>query len=131
MANRTVDPSQLGAALSQELTVYSKAVTEGMNKAGLKAVQKIAKETRSSAPVGDRGKFRSSITSGQVETHPCGNVYAWHVKAPELRLTHLLVHGHATKDGGRTRSDPFLHNAMAKVLPEYEAEIKKVLQNGK
>lgn len=55
--------------------------------------------------------------------------YVWHVKAPDYRLTHLLVHGHATKDGGRTKGNPFLANALAQVLPEYERKVEEVLRN--
>jgi hypothetical protein len=39
------------------------------------------------------------------------------------------VHGHATKNGGRTRADPFLHNALGHVLPEYERAIEEAVQN--
>ena len=51
--------------------------------------------------------------------------FVWHVKAPDYRLTHLLVHGHATKTGGRTKADPFLHKALDVVLPEYEQAVKE------
>ena len=55
--------------------------------------------------------------------------YIWHVKAPDHRLTHLLVHGHATRNGGRTKADPFLQNALDTVLPEYETAVKEAVQS--
>ena len=54
----------------------------------------------------------------------------WYVKAPHYRLTHLLVHGHAKKDGGRVQGDPFLQNALDEVLPEYERAVEEGLKNG-
>ena len=52
----------------------------------------------------------------------------WYVKAPDHRLTHLLVRGHATKDGGRTKADPFLENALDVVLPEYEQNAREAVK---
>ena len=60
-----------------------------------------------------------------------GSSYIWYVRAPAHRLTHLLVHGHATKDGGRTKGDPFLKNALDEVLPEYEQRVEEAIKNGK
>ena len=54
--------------------------------------------------------------------------HIWYVKAPDHRLTHLLVHGHATRNGGRTKPDPFLHNALADVLPEYEKAVEEAVK---
>jgi hypothetical protein len=55
--------------------------------------------------------------------------FIWHVKAPDYRLTHLLVKGHATKDGGRTKANPFLQNALDQVLPEYEKEVEEAVKS--
>lgn len=125
---KSVKPTALGAAIERELTTYHESVIEKVNKAGDAAVKKLAKLTRANAPVGHRGKFKRSITSGIKKKTNRGNTYAWYVKAPEHRLTHLLVHGHATKDGGRTKSHPFLKNAVDKVLPEYEKSVEEAVK---
>ena len=44
------------------------------------------------------------------------------------RLTHLLVHGHATRNGGRTKANPFLKNALDAVLPEYERAVEEAVK---
>ena len=54
--------------------------------------------------------------------------YIWYVKAPDHRLTHLLVHGHATRNGGRTKANPFLKNALDDVLPEYERAVEEAVK---
>lgn len=127
---KSVKPENLGAAIAQELTIYHQDVTKKVDKLSQKAAKKLAALTRQSAPVGYRGSFRSNIASKQVKKGHNGSTYAWYVKPPDHRLTHLLVHGHETKDGGRTRANPFLENAMAEVLPEYEEEVKEAVKDG-
>lgn len=127
---RNIRPDQLGAAISQELTVYHDRVLERLDEAGAEAMKELVKLTKASAPVGKRGKFKRSIASKVLERGPRGNKRVWYVKSPEHRLTHLLVHGHATKDGGRTRPDPFLQNALDTVLPEYQEAVEEAIENG-
>lgn len=128
MAN-TISIDQLGEAIAQELTLYHKGVTDRVNKAGRTAMDDLVQRTRATAPAGKRGKFRRSITSKE-ERDSNGMVrYVWGAKPPDHRLTHLLVHGHAAKDGGRVPGNPFLQNALDVVLPEYEKAIKEALKN--
>lgn len=126
--SRNITPDQLGAALQEQLGVYHKDVTERVNACSEAAAKLLVKKTKVTAPKGKRGSFKKNITSRQSKKSPNGNTYAWCVKAPDYRLTHLLVKGHATKDGGRTRPDPFLKNAVDEVLPEYENNVKEALQ---
>lgn len=127
---KSISPADLGAAIEKELTVYHQDVLDAVNAAGDKAVKNLVKKTKATAPVGARGSFKKSIAKKEIKGKR-GNKYVWYVKPPDHRLTHLLVHGHATKDGGRTKADPFLENAMAEVIPEYENDVKEALQNGK
>ena len=125
---KTIKPEQLGAALQEELTLYHKEATDRVNAAGKKSMQKLVKLTRASAPAGKRGSFRRSITSTEKQVSSCMKLYTWGAKPPDHRLTHLLVHGHAAKDGGRVPGSPFLQNALDVVLPEYENAVKEALQ---
>lgn len=131
MANRTVKGADLGAAIGQILTVYHQDVNEATDAAGEKAVKDLAKKTRATAPVGVRGSFKRKISSKLLKKHRNGSTHVWYVKAPDHRLTHLLVHGHATRDGGRTKGDPFLQNALNEVLPDYEKDIEEALKHGR
>lgn len=126
----SVDPEQLADVLAQQLGEYRKGVQERVNAAGLKAIKALVKKTKQNAPVGARfGHYRSSITY-QVEEDRAtgGKTYTWGVKGPDSRLTHLLAHGHATKDGGRTDADPFLHDALAAVLPVFESDVEEAVK---
>ncbi len=130
MANTLIRPEDLASAISKELENYSKEVLEGLDKATEKAARKLVKFTKASAPEGARGQFKKNITSKKVESGPLSTARVWYVKSPDHRLTHLLVHGHATKNGGRVPGDPFLHVALSNVLPEYEQEVEQVIRNG-
>lgn len=128
MGNRSVKLTELSAAIEQELTIYSKEVEESVEAAAEAAAKKLVKLTKATAPVGHRGSFKRHIARTKKKPGPRQVEQIWHVKAPDHRLTHLLVHGHATKDGGRTKGDPFLKNALDQVLPEYEREIKEAIE---
>ena len=127
--SKAVKPENLGDAISQQLTIYADHVEQAVQEAAAESMDKLVKLTKATAPVGKRGTFRRKITSSVKRGMRGVFSYVWHVKAPDYRLTHLLVHGHATKDGGRTKGNPFLSNALAQVLPEYERKVEEVLRN--
>lgn len=131
MANTNrVEVGELDKAISQTLTLYHKNVNDQINRASENAVKELVKQTKKTAPVGARGSFKKSIASKMVENRLGRVVYAWYAKSPDHRLTHLLVHGHATRNGGRTKGDPFLHNAVANVIPEWEKAVEEAIKNG-
>lgn len=130
MANK-IGVDQLGAAIQQELTIYTDSVVRAVDAESEKAVKELVTKTKASAPVGYRGSFRKSITSKLLKRTNRGSTYVWYVKAPDHRLTHLLVRGHAKKNGGRTRGNAFLQTALDEVLPAYEAKIKEAIRGGR
>ena len=111
--------------------MYHESVTERINSLSEKAVKALVKKTKATAPVGARGSYKKRISSKLLKSGRNGNTYVWYVKAPDHRLTHLLVKGHATKNGGRTKADPFLSNALGQVLPEYEIGVEEAVRSGK
>ena len=134
MSYRRVSPDDLADAIQQELSGYLASLQIQMNAAALKAMKRLVQLTKSTAPRGKRGSFAKSIKMeqqdygrGQVRQRP----YFWCVRPPDHRLAHLLVHGHATRDGGRTRADPFLKNALDQVLPDYEREVETLVGDDK
>lgn len=130
MGRITVTPDKLAEAIGQELTIYHEDVNEKLRDVTRQSMADLVRKTRATAPVGARGDFKRSI-AGDFRGLKKGTrkvSATWYVKAPNYRLTHLLVHGHATKDGGRTKPDPFLANALDEVLPTYEERIKEALK---
>lgn len=134
--SRHVRIEGLHEAIDRELEIYSEAVNQGIIKCTKSAMRDLVNKTKATAPVGKRhGAYRDNITSdtsklkGSAKT---GRDFSatWYVKAPDYRLTHLLVNGHEKKNGGRTRPDPFLKDAVDSVIPEYEQKIEEVVKNG-
>ena len=131
MSRVTITPGELGEAIERELNIYHEEVEERLRNATRESMTKLVKKTKATAPKGKRGDFRKNIAAdfrGLKKGNR--NIKAtWYVKAPDYRLTHLLVHGHETKDGGRTRADPFLANALDEVLPEYEKAVEEAVKD--
>lgn len=127
---KTIEPADLGKAISQELTVYHKNVVDRVNLAGEEAAKALVKKTKATAPK-KSGEYRKAISyKTEINKASGDKSYIWGAKAPHHRRTHLLVKGHAKVNGGRVPGDPFLQNALNEVLPAYENEVKEALKNG-
>ena len=121
MGKITVTPDNLAKTIGQELTIYHEDVNEKLRGITRKSMEDLVHRTRATAPAGARGEYKRSI-AGDFKGLAKGRreiSATWYVKAPNYRLTHLLVHGHATKNGGRTKPHPFLQNALDIVLPPF------------
>lgn len=129
MAKLTITPDKLATAIERELTIYHEDINEKLREVTRNSMAELVRKTRNTAPA-KSGTFRRHI-AGDFRGLKRGNrkvSAAWYVKAPHYRLTHLLVHGHATKDGGRTKADPFLQNALNEILPAYEEAVKEAIK---
>ena len=129
MAKTTIKPSDLGEAIAEQLALYHADVVERVNAAGEKAAKELVSVTKKTAPK-RTGAYRKSLTYTAKENASTGDKeFTWGAKAPHHRLTHLLVKGHPTRNGGRTKGDPFLENALDAVLPEYEKDLEEALKH--
>ena len=125
---------KLSAEIDRELKLYSSEVTDGLKKVAKKYSSELVKRTKATAPVGDRkyGKYRDSIKAKKQSENLNEIKYIWYVdsKNSNYRLTHLLVHGHAKRNGERTSDNHFLRNAVNEIEQAYLKEIEEVLKNG-
>lgn len=126
---KSIKPGDLGKALASELELYSEGVAERVNEAGSKAIKNLVKLTKSTAPERS-GAFKRHITSREDDAGHGMKNFTWYVRPPKHRIAHLVVHGHAKPNGGRTKGDPFLQNALDQVLPEYEKDVEEAVKNG-
>lgn len=128
---KTIKPDDLGEAIARELELYNDEVNARLDKAGNRAIKELERITKDTAPFDATAyhkHFVDCIATKKEAVRTGVSRFIWYVKAPCHRLTHLLVHGHETKDGGRTKSDPFLQNALDRVLPEYEDAVKEAVK---
>lgn len=125
---------RLNAQIEKELTIYSREITEKLKAVAKEYSAELVKRTKATAPVGDRksNKYRDSIKSKKLNETDRGVTYIWYVdsKNSNYRLTHLLVDGHAKRNGGRTKANPFLQNATEAIEQEYIKAIEEVIRNG-
>lgn len=124
----------LSAEIEKELTIYSQEVTDGLKKLAKQYSSELVKQTKATAPSGERtsNKYKDSIKSKKINETARGVTYAWYVdsKDSNYRLTHLIVHGHATRNGGRTKANDFLEKAVENVESKYLKAVEEVLKNG-
>lgn len=117
----------LDKAIAGQFDVYKSNVAARILKLTKAQTRKLVKLTRQRAPK-QTGRFRKHISSAVENNGIFGAKGTWYVKDPDYRLTHLLVHGHQTRSGGRTKPDDFLETSLDEVEEEYLEEIKKAVK---
>lgn len=129
--SKTIGVEELGAAIAKELTIYGENVIEGIKNEAKSHVKQLVKDTKATAPVGNRSKhYRDSITSKKTAETDRSIEYTWYVKGSDYRLSHLLEKGHALRDGGRTEGTHFIQNASDPILEDYLKAVEEVIKNG-
>lgn len=128
----SISPGQLDDALRAMLQQYALQKVDRLDELTKAATKELVRLTKSDAPIGtwDRSKHRShffeSIASKRIQNSAFGSSrFLWYVKAPNSRLTHLLAKARRTKDGRILAPNPFLQNALQRVLQSYEESIRK------
>lgn len=125
---KTVSIDGLADAVMEELTEYNALAQETMKKAVTKAGQTVRKEIQSGAPV-RTGKYAKSWTA--KKTRESSTRLEVTVYSPSrYMLAHLLEHGHAKRNGGRTRAFPHIAPAEEAGEKQLEADIIRGLSNG-
>ena len=130
--------NDINTEIERVLTIYTEEINTKLRDITRESMRKLVKETKATAPRGRRnGQYKKSITANYQGLKPSANGLKgqdinaiWYVRAPDYRLTHLLAYGHATRNGGRTSANPFLQNAVNKVIPEYEQKVQEAISNG-
>lgn len=128
----TVGVQDLSSEIAKELSLYSSEITEKIKKTTEVHAKKLLVKTKATAPIGKREskKFKTSIKC-EVQNETANSIsYLWYVGGKNYRLTHLIVHGHAKRGGGRTKSNDFLKKAVDEVKASYEKAIEEDIKNG-
>lgn len=129
--SKTIGVDQLSEAIARELTVYNESVIEGVKKEAKSSMSRLVKETKATAPVGNRQKhYKDSISSKKTNETDRAIEFTWFVKGSDYRLSHLLEKGHALRNGGRVEGTHFIEKASDPILEEYIRAVEEVIRNG-
>ena len=128
---KTIIANDLVKVIHDDLNLYSKQVTENIKKANDECTKEFVKDTKRDAPRGRRKKkkYYTHITSSTILDTPNEKINVWHVKNPEYRLTHLLKNGHATMNGGRTKSQDFITKNYDKLSKNFEKKVEEAIKH--
>lgn len=124
-----LNPEALGDAIAQQLKLMKQEVVERVDEVGLKHIQKLVRITKATAPELSSSFKRHITYKKETKDSTECSTFIWGVRPPDHRVTHLIVHGHATANGGRTWANPFLQEAVDTVLPEYEEAVKEAIRD--
>ena len=137
MVDYNIRPDELVETISKTLTDYQKnIVNKALKTETKKAMAKLVKMTKSTAPVGRRQKhYKDSIKSkiNYNADRATGFSYGelWYVDGADYRLTHLLEHGHQLRNGKRSRAFKFVEKAYNDVEQDYIKSLTEAIENGK
>ena len=127
MASQRVPVDKLSAAINKILEEYGDDVQYNMNDIVKDITKQWAKTLRSQSrsAVGGTGKYAAGWTS-QTETGRVsaqGTIYNKSLPG----LPHLLEHGHANRNGGRTPGRVHIAPVESALLIEFEQKVKSKL----
>lgn len=129
MANVGIEA--LADAINQELTIYSQEIIETVKVEAKSHITELVKETKRTAPVGNRQKhYRDNIKSKKTSESDREVSYTWYVDGPDYRLSHLLENGHALRDGGRVEGTHFIAKASEPILEDFAQKVEEAIRNG-
>ena len=128
MSTTKISVDRLADAVNDALEEYSKLADETMRKAVTDAGKTVRNSIKEGAPV-KSGKYAKSwsVKNTKMNSHALEvTVYSRN----RYQLAHLLEHGHAKRNGGRTKAQ--VHIAPAEELGEkqLEQDIIRGLSNG-
>ena len=126
--SKNVEIGGLAAAVMEQLEEYADLTTEGMKKAVTDAGKAIRKEIKASAPSGT-GKYAKSWQAKKT-AESATSLEVTVCSPSRYHLAHLLEHGHAKANGGRTAARPHIAPAEEKGIEQLERDIERCIKNG-
>ena len=128
MSTTKISVDRLADAVNDALEEYSKLADETMRKAVTDAGKTVRNSIKEGAPV-KSGKYAKSwsVKNTKMNSHVLEvTVYSRN----RYQLAHLLEHGHAKRNGGRTRAQVHIAPAEQQGMEQLERDIRKGLSGG-
>ena len=127
MGTRT-SVGNLAAEVMKQLNDYAELTTEGMKKAVNDAGKTVRKEIQAGAPV-KSGRYKKSWTVKKTDESSTKLEVTVHSR-DRYQLAHLLEHGHAKRNGGRTRAITHIAPAEELGIEQLERDIERCIKDG-
>lgn len=124
----SIPVGNLADEVMKQLNEYAEVTTDGMKKAVNDAGKTVRKEIQSGAPVRS-GKYKKSWTVKKTAESATKLEVTVHSKN-RYQLAHLLEHGHAKRNGGRTRAIQHIAPAEELGAEQLEQDIERMIRNG-
>ncbi len=122
----TVD--RMADAVMEGLEEYNLLAADTVKKAVKRAGTTVRKEIESTAPQ-NTGKYAKSWRS-RTTAESASSIHVTVYSPSRYMLAHLLEHGHALRNGGRTRAFPHIAPAEEIGDKQLEADIIRGLKDG-
>ena len=128
MAGKKVSVDGLADAVAGMLDEYARATEQDMKKAVRDAGNTVKKAIGEGAPV-KTGKYAKSWEVKTTKETANALEVTVHSRN-RYQLAHLLEHGHAKRNGGRTRAIPHIAPAEQQGIEQLERDLERSLRNG-
>ena len=126
--SRRVQIDQLADAVMRELEHYADTTTDGVKAAVKKAANTVKKEITAGAPARSGKYAKSWRTKTTKESSSALEITVY--SPTRYMLAHLLEHGHAKRNGGRTAAQPHIAPAEELGIEQLEQDIERMIRNG-
>ena len=116
-------------AMEKIMTKYEGDVTDVTRRLVKRAGQEGAEKLRRTSPK-DTGRYARDWSGGRYVKTWSGAEITVYNEAPTYRLAHLLEHGHALRNGGRTKAIPHIKPVEEEVKQELEKNLRQAIEHG-
>lgn len=126
--NNKIDVTKLSPKMQEMLNQFAGRITDKVKLLARDTATELTKNTKKDSPK-LTGEYKRHISYKKTKETSTNAVYTWYVKDPEYRLTHLLTNGHATRNGGRTKGNPYLSKNVIDAENKYVKGVKEIIEN--
>ena len=130
MAGYTVE--QFSLAVMEAMKEFQQSVDYDLVYVTQKVANQAAKNVQANitdSGIRGTGEYKKSIKARTIKDSPLSKKSVVYAGKPYYRLTHLLEHGHAKLNGGRTRAFAHWEPAEQKAIDDFVKELREAIES--
>ena len=130
MAGYTVE--QFSLAVMEAMKEFQQSVDYDLVYVTQKVAHQAAKNVQvniTDSGIRGTGEYKKSIKARTIKDSPLSKKSVVYADKPHYRLTHLLEHGHAKLNGGRTRAFAHWEPAEQKAIDDFVKELREAIES--